>query len=150
MNNEHVYVTVQQDEDGYPPVAVEELHVERVGRAVARVAVTPTFVRGIARGDLLEVVGVEGEDGLWVRDVVEYSGRGVARVIPMGAKEQEVVSRLARHGLDGRITEYGLVVIDVPNGFDGAALAELLGAGRADGAWDYEISVFPGGAGAAT
>ena len=45
---------LQQDEDGWPPVAVEGLWCEAVG-SLYRVQTCPLFVKGISVGDLIDV-----------------------------------------------------------------------------------------------
>ncbi len=145
MTAVHAYVALEQDEDGYPPFDSERLDVELRHDGACTVLAVPVFTSGIAVEDIVSVVQVEGDDRWWVTGVLLASGRGTARVAPLGATTpDDVVAELARLGCPANATEHGLVAADLPADVDLAALTELLEAGSAGGRWHFDLGVEPG------
>ena len=141
----HAYVALEQDEDGYPPFDTEELEVEMRHDGACTVLAVPVFTSGIAVDDIVSVTQVEDDDRWWVTGVLLASGRGTARVAPLGGTTaQDVVAVFAGLGCPAVATEHGLVTADLPADVDSAALSELLEAGSASGRWQFDLGVEPG------
>ena len=140
----HVLVTVERDEDGYPPFDAEELDAVEVEGGRYRVTSAPTFVHGIAADDVVRVVAVQGEEGLWVAEVVEESGHWVARLVTREpTSPEQVVAELEAQGCGVHLGRLGVVVVDVPPDVDPRALLEHLRAGEAEGRWFHDLGVGP-------
>ena len=141
----HAYVALEQDEDGYPPFDTEELEVEMRHDGACTVLVVPVFTSGIAVDDIVSVVQVEDDDRWWVTGVLLASGRGTARVAPLGVTTaDEVVAEFAALGCPALATEHGLVTADLPPDVDVAALTDLLETGSASRRWRFDLGVEPG------
>ena len=80
----HAYVSLEQDEDGYPPFDSEELDVELRHDGACTVVGVPVFTNGIAVDDIVSVVQTEDDDRWWVTSVMLASGHGTVRVVPFG------------------------------------------------------------------
>jgi hypothetical protein len=139
-----VHFALDQDEDGWPPVASEGLWARPIGPHEYELENVPWFARNVAYGD--RWIAERDTDGLlWCRDRIAWSGRYTIRVIPLrdGALEgslQEVIDRFSCLGADceGALPAYGIVALDIP---PDAALAEikaLLRDGTERGWWEYE------------
>ncbi len=143
--NLHAHVALEQDEDGYPPFDSEQLEVEMRHDGACTVLAVPVFTSGIAVDDIVSVVQVDGDDRWWVTGVLLASGRGTARVAPLGTTTpDEVVEELAGLGCAATVTDHGLVAADLPADVDVAALTNLLEAGSACGRWHFDVGVEPG------
>ena len=138
----HAYVSLEQDEDGYPPFDSEELDVELRHDGACTVVGVPVFTNGIAVDDIVSVVQTEDDDRWWVTSVMLASGHGTVRVVPFAETTfEEVVAELEAIGCSAQGTEHGLVAVDVPAGVDPDSLDRVLEAGRSAGRWDYDIGV---------
>ena len=136
------YVSLEQDEDGYPPFDTEEIEVELRHDGACTVVGVPVFTNGIAVDDIVSVVQTEDDDRWWVTSVLLASGHGTVRVAPSaGTTVEEVVAELAAIGCAAQGTPHGLVAVDVPAEVDPQALDEVLDAGRASGRWQFDIGV---------
>ena len=141
----HAFVALERDEDGYPPFDAEQLDVELRHDGACTVLAVPVFTSGIAVDDIVSVVQVEDDDRWWVTGVLFASGRGTARVAPLGTTSpDEVVAEFVRLGCPAHPTEHGLVAADLPADVDVVALTELLEAGSASGRWHFDLGVEPG------
>ena len=95
----HAYVSLEQDEDGYPPFDTEELDVELRHDGACTVVGIPVFTNGIAVDDIVSVIQTEDDDRWWVTSVMLASGHGTVRVAPLGdTTSEEVVAELAGSG----------------------------------------------------
>lgn len=138
----HAYVSLEQDEDGYPPFDSEELDVELRHDGACTVVGVPVFTNGIAVDDIVSVVQTEDDDRWWVTSVMLASGHGTVRVVPFAETTfEEVVAELEAIGCSAQGTEHGLVAVDVPADVDPDSLDRVLEAGRSAGRWDYDIGV---------
>ena len=139
------HVALEQDEDGYPPFDAEELEVEPRHDGACTVLSVPVYASGIAVDDIVSVVQVEGDERWWVTGVLLASGRGTARVAPLGATTaDEVVAELTGLGCPASSTDLGLVTADLPADVDLGALTDLLEAGSSSGRWRFDLGVEPG------
>jgi hypothetical protein len=136
------YVSLEQDEDGYPPFDTEELEVELRHDGACTVVGVPVFTNGIAVDDIVSVVQTEDDDRWWVTSVLLASGHGTVRVAPLGETTfEETVAELAALGCTVHGTPHGLVAVDVPAEVDPEALDSVLEAGRSSGRWEFDIGV---------
>src|SRR5689334_8046615 len=136
------YVSLEQDEDGYPPFETEELEVELRHDGACTVVGVPVFTDGIAVDDIVSVVQTEDDDRWWVTSVMLASGHGTVRVAPLGdTAAEEVVAELAGIGCVAHDTPHGLVAVDVPPDVDPDALIALLEAGESAGRWGFDVGV---------
>lgn len=136
------YVSLEQDEDGYPPFDSEELDVELRHDGACTVVGVPVFTNGIAVDDIVSVVQTEDDDRWWVTAVMLASGHGTVRVVPHGdTSPDQIVAELAALGCAAQGTDFGVVAVDVPPEVDPEALDAALTAGRAAGRWDYDVGV---------
>ena len=138
----HAYVSLEQDEDGYPPFETEELEVELRHDGACTVLGVPVFTDGIAVDDIVSVVQIEDDDRWWVTSVMLASGHGTVRVAPLGdTTAEEVVAELDGLGCVAHDTPHGLVAVDVPPDVDPGALTALLEAGQSAGRWGFDVGV---------
>ena len=142
----HAYVSLEQDEDGYPPFDSEELDVELRHDGACTVVGVPVFTNGIAVDDIVSVVQTEDDDRWWVTAVMLASGHGTVRVVPHGDTSfDEIVAELAALGCAAHATDFGIVAVDVRPDVDPHALDSVLSAGRTAGRWDFDVGVPVGG-----
>lgn len=140
----HVYVAVERDEDGYPPVDAEELDAVAVGVDQFELLSAPAFAYGIAPGDILRAA--EGQDGsLWATEVVRSSAAWLARVIPReGRPTAPVAEEFARLGCATRSTRFALVTVVVPPSVPAAKILRRLYEGQDDSQeWYFDLGVAP-------
>jgi hypothetical protein len=134
-----VAVTLERDEDGYPPFDSEDLWSTPVGEGRYRIESIPLFARGIAWGDIVTAVSEEEEELLF-QEVVEPSGHSTVRL--MVAKEEEVPAILEHFERQGCTGENHftprLIALDVPPSISLDELKQELDMGYALARWDYE------------
>lgn len=140
----NVYVKLQQDADGYPPFEAEEIAATPVGRGRCRIEGIPVFVEGLARGDVVEVVNVQGDKRIWATQVLDSGGHWTVRVLPW---KPEALHRVAHHfihlGCNAKVTQYGLVAVDVPPDVPARRIMSALEHGKVAGEWDFDLGVSP-------
>lgn len=133
-----VVVALEQDEEGYPPAAYENLWASPVGEGLFRIANIPFFAKSIALGDIVSAVPEQGL--LCFKEVVQPSGHSTLRLIIY--KEAEVPSSIehfTRLGCESERSHIpGLIALDVPPTVSLATLKQELDSGHAQGRWDYE------------
>lgn len=139
----HVWISLQQDEDGYPPYAEEQLHTTEVGENQHKLESTPAFAPGIAVGDVLGTQTMENGE-IWATHVEQTGDHWCSRIVPLnGTPEQRILDVMASMGGTARETPYGLVTVDFDAGADVKHVMAELEAGRADGEWDFDLGVDP-------
>ncbi|WP_160310914.1 DUF4265 domain-containing protein [Streptomyces sp. 150FB] len=138
-----VLFSLDQDEDGWPPVSIEGLWAVQLGEDLVRIDNTPWFVTNIACGDVVRVR--EDADGeLRAIEKIKWSGHCTVRVIPFedGRLEGQltpVIDLFAPLGVTGEgLGQFGLVAMDIPAHVDLAAVQELLWRGSDEGWWDFD------------
>jgi predicted RNA-binding protein with TRAM domain len=140
----HIYVSLDRDEDGYPPYEVEEIDASESGNGLYRIEGIPVFVYGISRGDLVKVVQVKGDSRLWIAEVVKVSDHWTVRVLPRrGLALTEVAVEFSEVGCDAYPTPFGLVAIDVPSHVKAEDIMDRLNRGRTIQRWDFDLGVSP-------
>ena len=138
MSRAEVFVTVQPESPGYPPVDEEVLSAEPVGQDLFRLASTPTFARGLSCGDTVHVV-VFGER-LYADYVAQSGGHSTLRVVLF---DDAAHDRLLELGplwdcsVDHTEVQ-GLFAIDVPPGRAYGKLRKALAEGAREGLWDVD------------
>jgi hypothetical protein len=138
----HAYVSLEQDEDGYPPFESEQLDVELRHDGACTVVGIPVLTNGIAVDDIVSVIQTDEDDRWWVTSVMLASGHGTVRVVPFGETSfDEIVAELEAIGCVAHGTDFGVVAVDVLPDVDADALDGVLDAGRAAGRWDFDVGV---------
>lgn len=138
----HVRLAV---EDGWPPVAFEELEAKPLGDHRYQLLSPPAFAEQLAIGDVVSVEHPEPPEAeqVWVDSVIESSGHSTVRVVFIQAAGQEAESGLRRdlEGLGARVHDtgfQGLIAVDIPGEVDYRAVRELLGEGESRELWDFD------------
>ena len=145
----HVYVSLERDDDGYPPFEVEELDAVRESPGRCRNLGAPVFAYGLAPGDVVNVVKVMGEgDQLWVTEVLEPSDNWLARVSTHGeCTDEDAVSVFRSLGCDAHATPYSLVTVVVPASVKPELVLQTLRDGQdRDHHWYFDLGVGPSNA----
>ena len=112
---EKIHFHLVQDEDGYPPVAVESLWAQPgVGPGEYVIDNVPFFARDATLGDT--VLAREDDRGLWFERLLCRSGNSLVRVVFFDRVHVDRISRNLE-GL-GCLTEYleehGLLAVSIP------------------------------------
>jgi hypothetical protein len=135
-----VVVTLEKDEDDYPPAGYENLWTQPVGGGLFRIDNIPFFAKSIAWGDIVSAIPEQGL--LKFKEVVKPSGHSTLRLIVYD--EAEVPSVLEQFGKLGCTNEKshipGLIALDVPPSVSLEALRQVLDSGMEQGRWDYEAA----------
>lgn len=136
----HIYVSMQPDADGYPPVSVEELDATALGGGRFRIEGIPIFARGLAVGDVVRVAKVDGDDRYWVYEMVESADHWTVRLLPAKHEEpDQVAAEMARLGVASHPTPYRLVVVDLPPSDNRDHVYRSIEEGLAGGRWQVQI-----------
>ncbi len=139
-NHCKMYVLLEQDADGYPPLPAEALLVRRTGDT-GIVDTIPFYVRGVAPGDQ---VAVRDEDGAcWFERVLAPGGASVLRVFapdPSGAPAlHDALRALGCHtSLDARLW---MIACEIPAQVKAAPVLRWLLEGNEKGQLDFEEGV---------
>jgi hypothetical protein len=140
----HVRLAV---EDGWPPVAFEELEARPLGDHRYQLMSPPAFAEQLAIGDVVSVEQHEAPapapEQVWVDSVIESSGHSTVRVVFFQAAGQESEEGLRRdlEGLGVRVYEtgfQGLIAVDIPGEVDYRSVREVLGEGESRELWDFD------------
>src|SRR5262245_43200695 len=133
-----VFFSLEQDEDGYPPVTVESMWaVKREdGYELDNI---PFYARSIAHGDLLAVR--RDEDGLlWYDHRIKPSRHSTVRLLL--AREEDVSAareRLHEMGCTSEVADVTrLVAVDIPPTVDYEKMRRFFEEGEAEGRFEYE------------
>lgn len=132
-----VVFRLEIDEDGYPPVSTETLWAQKEGDGF-RLDNTPFFARGVALGDIVHAVPVDGM--LEYKWVIKRSGRGTVRVIMFEEAETEKTREEFRKlGCPSELSHIpGLFAVDIPPMDDYSAVRNFLDQGFQKRQFDYE------------
>ena len=134
---------LQQDEDGYPPMASETLWAMDLGNETYELVNIPFFARGVSSGDVVSAPEVDGLPTF--SHVIRRGGHATLRVVLF----DEAVASEARQALVelGAASEGShlrtLFSVDVPPMASLAAIRAFLAEGAAAGKWDWEESDVP-------
>ena len=140
----HVWIGIEQDADGYPPVAEEAIDAEPVGAGIYRLVRSPAWASGIARGDIV-VARPDPGGRQWITSVHSTPGHWCSRVVPFRPLEADaVMERLKDQSCDLWVTTMGFVVVEVDASVDPQPILAALAAGREEQLWDFDLGVRPG------
>jgi hypothetical protein len=133
-----VLFRLEQDEDGYPPFAVEGLWATPKPNGVLVVDNIPFFARGVAPGDTV-LVSVQGKD-VWFDRVVATAGVSVFRI---RAKDESGLDQIRGELMDlGLPSEVDrkllLLAVEVPFGADIRPFLEYLVTSQESERLDFE------------
>jgi hypothetical protein len=134
---------LDQDDDGWPPVAGESLWAFDLGHDRYRLDNTPWFVRGVACYDVVEALAPDADSVPVVHQVLEHSGLLTVRVLPLADGGVDALATLIGEfnalGVDCEgDQDHGLLALDIPPSTRLAPVKEHLDRGAADGRWEYE------------
>jgi hypothetical protein len=136
--DDRVFVTLTQDEGGFPPWDEEEIWATPLGDGLFRLDAPPTFVWGVSCDDVVSVVA---RGDRWYIDVCEKSGgHSTMRVILFDdAAHDRIIETARRHGSEAHHTRIqSLFAIDVPPEAPYEELRLALLDGFDEGVWDYD------------
>jgi len=106
-----IYFEIEQDDDGYPPVAVESVWAAPEAGAY-RIANIPFFSDDATIGDIVSCVEEEGK--LWFDEVIRESGNSLIWVILFEAGGSDVVKDLENAGCEVERYNAQQLAISVP------------------------------------
>jgi len=132
---------VEQDSDGYPPVAVESLWANPVGSDF-EIDSVPFFTRDATVADLVRAAP-DATGTLWFDGVAHRSGRSLIRVVFFEPNyEPSVAARLRTLGcgIEG-MKEFKLLAVDIPVDVDLARVQDYLREMASAGHLDYEEAI---------
>jgi hypothetical protein len=137
-----VRFVLEQDDEGWPPAASEDIWAVPLSSEVARVDSIPWFVQNIALDDLIGVRSV-GEGRAAYVEKLRWSGNCTLRIVPLAddseAGIRELVELLSQYNVEIEIIEqFGIVATNVRNSVNVVALKKLLDKGERQGIWTYE------------
>lgn len=135
-----VFFRLQQDDDGYPPVAVEGLWARPGGtRNTVVLDNIPFYARGVAPGDEIEVASDES-GRLWFHSLVKSSGSSVFRVYAINGRDVDGIrSDLLGFGLPSEVDlKVRLVAVEVPAAADIRVVLDYLINGQEIERFDFE------------
>ncbi len=147
VKGEKIWFSIDQDQDGYPPVKFETMWVSKTAGGAYRLENIPFFAKGVSSGDVVSISKrSDGEN--WFETVLSASGHSTLRVIvfresldkrPLEERVQEIRDRLFSLGCPTELSHLpGLFAVDVPPPIKFTHVRSLLNQGAARGLWDYE------------
>jgi hypothetical protein len=138
MAMEKVFFQLVQDEDGYPPVAVESVWAERIFEGLYRIENIPFFTRDATLGD---VVQTRTEDGVqWFSSMQVSSTNTLVRVILSDGRDpNETRQVLLELGCDSELSHLQcLFAVNVPAHVPIDSVRAVLDLAAAEGWLEYE------------
>jgi hypothetical protein len=138
VGRQKVLFPLEQDEDGYPPFAVEGLWAERQQNGLFVIDNIPFFARDIAPGDSV-FVSVKGDE-VWFDHLQAAAGTSVFRI---RVKNESDLARVREELLDlGLPSEVDrqllLLAVEVPRGADIRPFLSYLVTNQELGLLDFE------------
>jgi Domain of unknown function (DUF4265) len=137
-----IHFRLVQDEDGYPPVAVESLWAQSGADSEEYVIDNvPFFARDATLGDT--VLAREKEGHIWFEKLLHRSGNSLVRVVFF---DQSCIERVSEHLASlGCSTEYlkghNLLAVSIPNTVKLTSVQAALRTEARAGTIDYEESI---------
>lgn len=136
---QRIHFQLDEDADGYPPVAVESVWATPGSKSNEYVLDSiPFFTREATNGDMVKVLKKEGR--FWFESIVKSSNNSLMRVVFF---DRGCVEKIRGQLVDlGCSTEYleihNLMSVDIPIEVDLTAVQKYLEAEVANGRIDYE------------
>jgi hypothetical protein len=135
-----VSVEIEQDEDGFPGVAVERLWCRRMGPH-SQVDNIPFFIKGLAWGDVISARLDSGE--LWAHELIAESGHATIWILVRDESPVDevraILSRLGCSSEASHLPRY--ILVDVPATVDRELVRAALQDGEVGGRWEYAEGV---------
>jgi hypothetical protein len=139
-----IAIPLEQDEDGFPPMANEYLWAEPLEDGNYRLASVPWFARPLAVDDVVRAtVGPDG--GLRFVERLHWAGHLTIRVAPNpdGPAPEDLpplLDAFAAVGVrgEGAMPAYPIVALDIPPDADLPTIKAVLLEGEAAGRWFFE------------
>lgn len=129
-----------QDEDGYPPFAVENLWAMAVDEKSYQIDSIPYYVRNISVGDIVAVKALD--DILWYDKTICQSCHSTIRVLLNDENDsinlRKVISDAGCHSEVSNLP--CLIAVDVPDCSSAERVAALLVRSSQNGMLEFEIS----------
>jgi uncharacterized protein DUF4265 len=121
---------LEQDEDGYPPIAVEMLNAQTLEDGVFQIQNAPFFTENISYNDIVKALPTDVPDQFRFDEVVEQSGFTSLSIIILDSSMDAFLMDLLR-GLDcvieyGEFGAYRVLAVAVPDTTDYVSLREQL------------------------
>lgn len=141
QHQEHVKILfpLEQDEDGYPPVAAESLWATHVADHKYKLDNIPFYVPGVSAEDIVQAIA-DDEGVLRFKKVMTTGGHSTIRVVLFDQERVEAF-RVSLQGL-GCETEAdhmpNLIAVDVPPGLEIRKVWSLLERGVRSDLLEYE------------
>jgi len=133
--------SLEQDEDGWPPVTRENMWAVDLGDGRYRIDNIPFYVMGISDGDLITATKEEDER-LVFSELVEASSNSTFRLIVSNEEEISEVRKIFRElGCPSELVSHGLISLHVPGSVTMKPIATLIEQGEEDGRWGFEEGV---------
>ncbi|MBB5317299.1 DUF4265 domain-containing protein [Tunturibacter empetritectus] len=132
---------LEQDEDGWPPVTLENLWAIDLGEGRYRIDNIPFYVRGVSDGDL--IAAKPEEDGRLVfSELVEASPNSTFRLVVFDKEEAPAVRKMFRDlGCPSELVSEGFISLHIPGTVEIKPISTLIEQGEENGQWDFEEGV---------
>ena len=134
-----ILFTLEQDEDGYPPISVESVWARKTPDNFYEIDNISFYVRGISYKD---VVNAERDDegALYFKSVVRRAGHSTVRVIVSDLKDRDdLQKKLEDFGCSWEgSNQPSLIAVDIPPEVKLASVLQFLQHGFEQERWDYE------------
>jgi hypothetical protein len=136
-----VVFTLEQDEDGYPPVAYESAWVADLGDGRFLIDSIPFFAREATLGDTIAAADDNGE--LRYSGTIERSKNSLFRVVYFdGTDPSEIRRVLSSLGCSTELNDvHRLIAVNVPREVRLEDVRAYLETGFSSGRWDYEEAI---------
>jgi hypothetical protein len=136
----HVRLSI---ENGWPPVAFEELDAKFLGDHQYELISPPVFAKRLAVGDIVRVAHYGSPECPWVDSLIESNGHSTVRVIFFQAAERESKDNLEREliliGAHIHETDFlGMIAVDIPGEVDYEPVYSLLKEGESRKFWEFD------------
>ena len=132
---------LEQDEDGYPPVAWERLWAAKVQEGLYRLDNVPFYAKGVSSDDVVLVETLDDE--LVFRELIQASGNSVIRVYVLDLEDvQASRDEFRAFGCESELSNVArLFALEVPAATDFGPVGRLIDAGVNQTRWEYEVGV---------
>jgi len=134
-----VLFSLDQDEDGYPPVTSETLWARRTPEGLYELDNIPFYAQGVSWKDIV-AAEPNTEGMLEFQRVAKPSGHSTIRIVASEKNEMtKVQQELERLGCSWEgSNQPSLISVDVPPEVDLQQIWNFLRTGLDEGRWDYE------------
>lgn len=135
-----IFVKLEKDEDGYPPVDWEELWAVSLGESKYQIDNVPFYAPGISSGDSVAAISQDGK--LVITEVVGTKGHSTLRVVVHDEGiTQRIRDELKSAGCATELSNVsGFFSVDVPPAADYSVISKLLSSYEEQEKISYEES----------